>query len=48
MEKVKKETAKKTSNGLAEKLYPVGMEAITWRETQNYKEKTNSIFNKEK
>ena len=49
MEKVKKETAKKkNSNGLAEKLYPVGMEAITWRETRNYKEKTKSIFDKEK
>ena len=48
MEKVKKKTAKKKSNGLAEKLYPVGMEAITWRETRNYKEKTKSIFDKEK
>ena len=30
------------------KLYPVGMEAITSRETRNYKEKTKSIFDREK
>ena len=29
-------------------LYPVGMEAITSRETRNYKEKTKSIFDREK
>ena len=48
MEKVKKKNSKKNNNGLVEKLYPVGMEAITSRKSRNYKEKTKSIFDKEK
>ena len=30
------------------KAYPVGIEAITSRKTQNYKEKTKSIFDRKK
>ena len=49
MEKVKKKNSKnKNNNGLVEKLYPVGMEAITSRKTRNYKEKTKSIEKNEK
>ena len=48
MEKVIKKKGNKKSNGLVEKLYPVAMEAITWRKTRNYKEKTISIFDTEK
>ena len=40
--------SQKNSKGLAEKPYPVGMEAITSRKTRNYKEKTKSIFDTEK
>ena len=50
--KVNGKGEKKTPKNIAmvwpRKLYPVGMDAITWRKTRNYKEKTKSIFDKEK
>ena len=49
MKEVKRETAKKKiARVWPRKLYPVGMEAITSRKTRNYKEKTKSMFHREK
>ena len=48
-EKGEKKTAKKKiARVWPRKLYPVRMEAITSRKTRNYKEKTKSLFDREK
>ena len=46
--KGEKKTAKKKQGFRRERFTLVGMEAITWRKTRNYKEKTKSIFDREK
>ena len=45
---MEKKTAKKIARVWPRKLHPVGMEAITSKKIQNYKEKTKSIFDREK
>ena len=47
-EKGEKKTAKKIARVWPRKLHPVGMEAITSKKIQNFKEKTKSIFDTEK
>ena len=47
-EKGEKKPANKIERVWPRKLYPVGKEAITSRKTRNYKEKTKSIFDREK
>ena len=47
-EKGEKKTEKKIARVWPRKLYPVGMEAITWTKTRIYKEKRKSIFDREK
>ena len=47
-EKGEKKTEKKIARVWPSKVSSVGMEAITWRKTRNYKEKRKSIFDREK